>query len=111
VEEIPTCSLGRTPHHSRWMPKGGSGPDGSTRWSKFLAGPVDPWREMSPHGSRFAGRTYTPLGNTHWSSLFLKDVKDCSPWEGLILEKFVEGCLLCEGPHNGAEEECEESSP
>ena len=35
-------------------------------------------------------------------------MKDCSPWEGLTLEKFVEDCLLWEGPHGGAGEECEE---
>jgi len=38
-------------------------------------------------------------------------MKNCSPWEGLMLEKFMEGCLPWEGPHAGAEEECEESSP
>ena len=26
-------------------PEGGCDPMGSPRWSKFLAGPVDPWRE------------------------------------------------------------------
>jgi len=35
-------------------------------------------------------------------------VKSCSPWEGLTLEKFVENCLLWEGPHSGAWEGCEE---
>ena len=38
-------------------------------------------------------------------------MKNCSPWEGLTSEKFVEDCLPWEGPHAGAEEECEESSP
>ena len=38
-------------------------------------------------------------------------VKNCSLWEGLTLEKFVEDCLPWEGPHAGAGEECEESSP
>jgi len=62
--------------------------------------------ERSPRRSRFSGRTCDPVGNPHWSSLFLKDcipwkgpmlgqfVKSCSPWEGLTLEKFVENCLL-----------------
>jgi len=27
------------------MPKGGCGPMESPRWSRLLAGPVDPWRE------------------------------------------------------------------
>ena len=38
-------------------------------------------------------------------------VEDCSAWKGLTLEKFVKDCLLWEGPHAGAGEECEESSP
>ena len=33
-----------------------------------------------------------------------------SPWEGHVLEKFVEDCLLWEGLHAGAGEECEEFS-
>jgi len=35
-------------------------------------------------------------------------VKNCSPWEGLTLEKFVEDCLLWEGSHAGTREEYEE---
>ena len=62
-------------------------------------------------------------GDPCWSSVLLKDcslwkgpmlgqfVKNCSPWERPTLEKFVEDCLLWEGPHAGAGEECEESSP
>ena len=38
-------------------------------------------------------------------------VKDCSPWERLTLEKLMENCLPWVGPHTGAGEECEESSP
>ena len=34
-------------------------------------------------------------------------MKNCSLWEGLTLEKFVEDCLLWEGLHAGAEG-CEE---
>ncbi|GAB0185827.1 hypothetical protein GRJ2_001048000 [Grus japonensis] len=79
--------------------------------------------ERSPCQNRFAGRTCDPVGDPHWSSLFLKDctlwerptleqfVKNCSQWEGLTLEKLVQDCLLWEGPHAGAGEECEESSP
>ncbi|GAB0208833.1 hypothetical protein GRJ2_003349000 [Grus japonensis] len=44
-------------------PEGGCGPMGSPRWSKLLAGPVDPWRERSPHQSRFSGRTCDPVGD------------------------------------------------
>ncbi|GAB0178150.1 hypothetical protein GRJ2_000280300 [Grus japonensis] len=79
--------------------------------------------ERSPHWSRFAGRTYDPVGDPRRSSLLLKVctpwkgsmleqlVQNCSPWEGLTLDKFMEGCLLWEGPHTGAREEYEESSP
>ena len=82
------------------------------------------WQDLRTHGerspgwSRFAGRTCDPVGDPHWSSLFLKD---CTPWMGPMLEqfvkncsaweKFVKDCLLWEGPHAGAGEECEESSP
>jgi len=57
-----------------------------------------------------------------WGSLFLKDctpweglmleqcMKNCSLWEGLMLEKFMENCLPWEGPYAGAGAECEESS-
>jgi len=57
------------------------------------------------------------MGNAHWSSLFLKD---CNPWNGPLLEQFVKNCSLwegltlekfMEGPHAGAGEECEKSSP
>ncbi|GAB0180907.1 hypothetical protein GRJ2_000556000 [Grus japonensis] len=106
-------------------PEGGCDPVGSLLQdrSRILAGPVDPWRERSPHWSRFAGRTCDPMGDPRWSSLLLNDctpwkgptleqfVKDCSPWERLTLEKFVEDCLPWEGPQAGAGAECEESSP
>ena len=70
-----------------------------------------------------AGRTCDPTGDPRWNSLFLKDctpwkgptleqfVENYSPWKGLALEKLVEGRPLWEGPHAGAGEECEESSP
>jgi len=35
-------------------------------------------------------------------------MKNCSPWEGLTLEKIVEDCLPWEGPHAAAVEDCEE---
>ncbi|PKU35454.1 dtw domain-containing protein 2 [Limosa lapponica baueri] len=54
-------------------PKGGCDPMGSRCWSRLLAVSVDPWRERSPHWSRFAGRTCDPMGDPLWSSLFLKD--------------------------------------
>ncbi|PKU44323.1 suppression of tumorigenicity 5 protein isoform x4 [Limosa lapponica baueri] len=75
--------------------------------------------ERSPHWSRFSGRTYDPLGDAHWSSLFLKDCTpwkelvleqfmNCTLWEGPMLENFMKDCILWMGIHAGAEEECEE---
>jgi len=81
---------------------------GSPRWSRLLAGPVDPCRERSPCQSRFAGRTSDPVGEPRWSSLFLTD---CIPWEGATLEQFKKDCFPWEGPCAGAGEEYEESSP
>ncbi|GAB0206729.1 zinc finger and BTB domain-containing protein 5 [Grus japonensis] len=86
-------------------PEGHCDPVGSPRWSRLLAGPVDPWRD-EPSWSRFAGRSCDPVGNPCWSSVVLKVctlwkrptleqfMKNCSLWEGLMLEKFVEDCLL-----------------
>jgi len=82
----------------------------------------DLWRQRSSCWSRFAGRTCEPVGDPRWSSLFLKDctqwegpmleqfVKNCSLWEGLMLEKLMESSPLWEGPFAGAGEESEEFS-
>jgi len=78
--------LWRTPHWSRLRPEGGCDPVGT------------------PHWSRFAGRICDPAGYSCWGSLFLKD---CTPWERLMLEN----CLSWVGPDAGAGEECEESFP
>jgi len=76
----------------------------SSCWSRLLAGPVAQWNKRSPHWSGLAGRTFDPVGDPHWTSLFLKDytpwkapileqfLKNCSLWEGLMLEQFVEDC-------------------
>jgi len=64
--------------------------------------------ERSPHWSRFAGRACDPIGDPHWSSLFLKD---CTLWEGSMLEQAMENRLPWVGSHTGAREECEESLP
>ena len=45
VEQRSTCSLGRTPRQSRWMPEGGCDPMGSLCWSRLLAGLMTLWRE------------------------------------------------------------------
>jgi len=38
-------------------------------------------------------------------------VKNCSLWERSMMEKFMENSLQQLGPHDGAVEESEESSP
>ncbi|GAB0204664.1 zinc finger and BTB domain-containing protein 5 [Grus japonensis] len=59
-----------------------------------------PRGERSPHQSRFAGRTRDPMGDSCWSSLFLKD---CTPWKGPTLEQSgPEGLHSMEGTHAGA---------
>jgi len=45
VEQISTCSLGRTPRGSRGMPEGSCDPVESPCWSRLLPGPVALWRE------------------------------------------------------------------
>jgi len=35
-------------------------------------------------------------------------MKNCSLWDRLTLEKFMENCLPCEGPHTGTGEGCED---
>ncbi|KAK4823757.1 LOW QUALITY PROTEIN: hypothetical protein QYF61_006053 [Mycteria americana] len=57
------------------MSKGGCDPVGSQHWSRLLAGPVNPWGEepMLEQGPTLE-----------------QFVKNCSPWEGLTLEKFME---------------------
>jgi len=99
-----------TPCQSRWMHL----KKAVTPWEAHTR--AGSWQDLWTHGeripcwSRFAGRTCDPVGDPHWSSLFLKDctpwkrptmeqfVKNCSLWEGLTLEKFVENCLWWEGP-------------
>jgi len=103
--QISTCSLWKGPH---------AGAGECLKEAVSLLGTCagagscqDLWScgEQSPCWSRLAGRACDPLGDPRWSSLFLKDctlwegpmleqfVKSCSPWEGLMLEKFVENCL------------------
>jgi len=55
--------------------------------------------------SWFADRTCELVEDPRWSSLFLKD---CTPWKGLMLENFIEDCLLWERPNTGAVEYCED---
>ena len=63
-----------------------------------------------------SGRNCGPMGDRHWSTLFLKDctpwkgpmleqfLKNCSSWVGSMLEKFVEDCVPWVRLHAGAGE-------
>lgn len=73
----------------------------------LLAGPVT--MERGPCWSGFSGRSCDPVGGSGQSRLFLKDctpwqptlgqlMKNCSPWEGLTLEKFMENCVPRQDP-------------
>lgn len=55
--------------------------------------------------SWFGDRICDPVGDLCCHSLFLKD---CTPLEGLVLNKFVEDCVLWDGPYTGAGMEGEE---
>jgi len=74
---------------------------------------VTPWRACAGAGS---WQDLWPCGelptqeqvfwqDPHWSSPFLKD---CTPWKGPMVDRFMENCLLCRGPHAGAGAEREE---
>jgi len=56
------------PNWSRWMSERGCDPMESLSWSRLLAGPANPWKERSPHWSRFAGRTCDSVEDPHWSN-------------------------------------------
>lgn len=51
----------------------------------------------------------TPLKySTPWKGLMLEPCVKCSLWEGFLLEKSMEDCLMWVEPHAGAGKECEE---
>jgi len=105
------------------MPEGDCDTVGSQALEQAPARTCGPMERGAHAGAGFLAGLCNPLGDPRWSSLFLKDctlwkgpmlgkfVKSCGPWEELTLEKFMENCLPWEGPHAGAGEECEESSP
>jgi len=73
VEQISTCSPWKRPH----VRPGGCLKEAVTPW-RPCAGTgscQDLWPrgERSPRWSRFTGRACDPVGDPHWSSLFLKD--------------------------------------
>jgi len=47
VEQIQTCSSGRTPHQSRWMPKGGCDPMRDPPWRSLFLKDCDPIERTS----------------------------------------------------------------
>lgn len=61
-----------------------------------------PSGESSPCWSGFAGRNGDSTRDLYWSNLLLKD---CTPWKGLNLDKFVEYYLSWEGCHISTGEE------
>ena len=79
MEQKPTCSPWKGLHAGAvgclkealtpWVARAGAGSCKDLRTRG----------ERTPHQSRFAGRAYDPMGDPHWSSLFLKD---CTLWEG-----------------------------
>ncbi|RMC13438.1 hypothetical protein DUI87_10976 [Hirundo rustica rustica] len=88
MEQISTCRPWRIP---------GCDPTGNLCHSRVWQ---DLWtqEEKSPH-EQFDGRI-CDLWETH-------AVKNCSPWKGLMLEKFMEDCLPWEGIHTGMGKEYE----
>ncbi|RMC09975.1 hypothetical protein DUI87_12765 [Hirundo rustica rustica] len=97
VEQRCTCSLRKTPHQGRWMPEEAVNPWGSH------AG-AGSWQDLGPSGGPMLEQ-FVPEGTT-----LLQFTKNCSLWEGPVVENFMEECLLCEGLYVGAGEECEELS-
>jgi len=105
-EQISTCSLRKGPHAGA----GGCLKEAVTLWGAHARADscqdLQTRGERSPCWRRFAGRACDPVGDSRWSSLFLKDctswegptlgqfTKSCSSWEGPTLEKFAENCLL-----------------
>lgn len=50
-------------------------------------------------------QTCEPMGHPHGNSMFLKNY---AQWKGPMLEQFMDDFVSLEGPHDGAEKECEE---
>jgi len=97
----------RYPPAARGRPHAGAGgcpTDAVTLWRAHTGAgswqDLWPHEERSPRRSRFAGRACDPVGDPHWSSLFLKD---CTPWEAPTLGQ---GQSVRSPPHdeNGAAE-------
>jgi len=72
VEQISTCSLGRTPHWSRWVSKGGCDPLGSPALEQAPGGTCGPMEREAHAGAGLLAGLVTLWGDPRWSSLFLK---------------------------------------
>jgi len=106
VEQISTCSPWKGPHAGA----GGCLKEAVTLWgARAGAGSCQDLQtcgERSLWQSRFAGRACDPMGDSRWSSLFLKD---CTQWKGPMLGQFVKSCSPWERTHIG--KVCGELSP
>jgi len=98
VEQIFTCSPWKGPHAGA----GGCLKQAVSPWgARTGAGSCqDLWTraERRPCWSRFASRSCDPVGDPHWSSLFLKD---CTPWERTHNEVVCEELQAMERTHVG----------
>ncbi|GAB0187945.1 hypothetical protein GRJ2_001259800 [Grus japonensis] len=102
---VRICERNSSPPWSRWRHL----KEAVTPWEAHAG--ASSWPDLWPHGersprqSRFAGRTcdpvedptleqFAPEGLHPMGETTLEQfVKDCSLWEGLTLEKFMEDCL------------------
>lgn len=99
VEQRSACSPCKIAHQRRWMPKRVCDPEAHAE--------ADSWQDL------------WPMRDPCWNSLFLKD---CTVWKGPTLQSLTalcgkdscksscrNYCLLWDGPHTRAGEECEGS--
>lgn len=75
------------------MPRRMLKPVQSPHRSRLLAGGCSPWREAHAGVGLLAGPVVH--GDPHWRSVLLKD---CIPWKGPMLERFLKNHSPWEGP-------------
>jgi len=71
------------------MPKGGCDINGKSVLEQAPGRICGPMEREEPTPEQLAARTCDPMGDPSENILFLKD---CMPWEGLMLEQLVENC-------------------
>ncbi|GAB0183654.1 hypothetical protein GRJ2_000830700 [Grus japonensis] len=100
----------RSLHQSRFAGRT-CDPVGDPHWSSVLLKVCTPWER--PTLEQFVKNCSLWWVDPGWEARGPPNLLYHSPpqLEGLTLEKPMEDCLLWQGPHAGAEEECEESSP